>query len=158
MTPSPELNPDHIGGRRVFSPLRYPCTVFNGISKSGVQTPSSPEFFRLLYATAQIAFITTRIIVSLELHIRSSIYDSFHISFRLLIHSWREDMNPQMTSSQHQWLHSVNGIASSRVQTPLKFWIFQASLQSYLNCLHNWEDHSLTWFTQMISTREELSY
>ena len=98
MTPSPELNTDHIGGRRVFSPLRYPCTVFNGISKSGVQTPSSPEFFRLLYVTAQIAFITARIIASLELHIRSSIYDSFHTSFRSLIHSSREDMNPQMTN------------------------------------------------------------
>ena len=33
-----------------------------------------------------------------------------------------------------------------RVQTPLKSWIFQASLRNCKNCAHNCEDHSFTWF------------
>ena len=33
-----------------------------------------------------------------------------------------------------------NGIAGSQVQTPLKSWLFQASIR---NCVHNCEDHSL---------------
>ena len=36
------------------------------------------------------------------------------------------------------------GIARSRVQTPLKSWLFQASdIRNCLNCVHNWDDHSL---------------
>ena len=31
-------------------------------------------------------------------------------------------------------------------QTPLKSWIFQASLRNCKSCVHNCEDHSLTWF------------
>ena len=38
------------------------------------------------------------------------------------------------------------GIAKSRVQTPLKSWIFQASLSSFKNCVYNCLDHSFTWF------------
>ena len=34
-------------------------------------------------------------------------------------------------------------IASSRVQTPLKSWLFQASIRNCLNCVHNCDDHSL---------------
>ena len=37
-----------------------------GSARSRVQTPLSPEFFRLLYAIAKIAFITARIIASLK--------------------------------------------------------------------------------------------
>ena len=37
-------------------------------------------------------------------------------------------------------------IARSRVQTPLKSWIFQASLRNCKNCVHNCEDHSFIWF------------
>ena len=56
-----------------------------------------------------------------------------------------EHMNPQLTCSQRQWLHSSVGrashrpvIARSRVQTPLKSWIlfFQASLRNCINCVH----------------------
>ena len=49
-------------------------------------------------------------------HIRSSIYEKFHIS--LHIHSSQAYQNPQMTSSQLQWLHSSvgrTGIARSCV-------------------------------------------
>ena len=34
------------------------------------------------------------------------------------------------------------GIARSRVQTPLKSWLFQASIRNCLNCVHNCDDHS----------------
>ena len=41
-----------------------------------------PDIFRLFYAISKIAFITASIIASLDfLYIRSSKYDSFHISF-----------------------------------------------------------------------------
>ena len=38
------------------------------------------------------------------------------------------------------------GIARSRVQTPLKSWLFQASIRNCLDCVHNCEDHSLLDF------------
>ena len=44
------------------------------------------------------------------------------------------------------WLERRTGIARSRVQTPLKSWIFQTSLRNCKNCAHNCEDHSFTWF------------
>ena len=40
----------------------------------------------------------------------------------------------------------------SRVQTPLKSWIFQASLRNCKNCVHNCEDHSFTWYALFFST------
>ena len=68
----------------------------------------------------------------------------------LHIHSSQAHENSQMTSSQRQWLHSSvgssvrrTGIARSRAQTPLKSWLFQASIRSCLNCVHNCDDHSL---------------
>ena len=33
--------------------------------------------------------------------------------------------------------------ARSRVQTPLKSWLFQASIRNCLNCVHNCDDHGL---------------
>ena len=44
------------------------------------------------------------------------------------------------------------GIARSQVQTPLKSWIFQASLRNCKNCieLHNCEDHSFTWLLKSV--------
>ena len=45
----------------------------------------------------------------------------------------------------HIWKRRI-GIARSRVETPLKSWIFQASLRICKNCVHNCEDHSFTWF------------
>ena len=40
-------------------------------------------------------------------------------------------------------LERRTGFARSRVQTPLKSWLFQASLRNCLNCVHNCDDHSL---------------
>ena len=35
------------------------------------------------------------------------------------------------------------GFVNSRVQTPLKSWLFQASLRNCLNCVYNCDDHGL---------------
>ena len=40
-------------------------------------------------------------------------------------------------------LERRTGIARSRVQTPLKSWLFQASIRNCLNCVRNCDDHSL---------------
>ena len=45
----------------------------------------------------------------------------------------------------HDYVY-VSVFARSRVQTPLKSWLFQASIRSCLNCVHNCEDHSLLEF------------
>ena len=42
------------------------------------------------------------------------------------------------------------GFGRSRVQTPLKSWIFQASIRNCKNCVHNYEDHSLFDFTSAV--------
>ena len=44
------------------------------------------------------------------------------------------------------WLEHRTGIARSRVQTPLKSWLFQASISNCLNCVHNCDDHSILDF------------
>ena len=57
-----------------------------------------------------------------------------------------------MTRSQHQWLHSSVGYSVAPVsrghgfKTPLKSWLFQASIHNCLNCVHNRDDHSLLDF------------
>ena len=43
-------------------------------------------------------------------------------------------MNPQLTCSQRQWLHSSVGRASHRYREVLNF--FQASLRNCINCVH----------------------
>ena len=40
--------------------------------------------------------------------------------------------------------------ARSRVETPLKSWLFQASLRNCKNCVHNWEDHNSFDFTSAV--------
>ena len=60
----------------------------------------------------------------------------------------REHMNPQLTCSQRQWLHSSVGRASHRYRevtgsSPVEVLnVFQASLRNCKNCDHNCEDHS----------------
>ena len=44
------------------------------------------------------------------------------------------------------WLERRTGVARSRVQTPLKSWLFQVSIHNCLNCVHNCDDHSLLDF------------
>ena len=73
------------------------------------------------------------------------IYDLFHIHH---LHSSlsREHMNPQLTCSQRQWLHSSVGRASHRYRevtgsNPVEVLnFFQASLRNCRNCVHNCED------------------
>ena len=44
------------------------------------------------------------------------------------------------------WLERCTSITRSRVQTPLKSWLFQASPRNCLNCVHNCDNHSLLDF------------
>ena len=74
-------------------------------------------------------------------------YDLFHMHHSLTYLS-REDMNPQLTCSQRQWLHSSVGRASHRYRevtgsSPVEVLNFsQAFLRNCKNCDHNCEDHS----------------
>ena len=57
----------------------------------------------------------------------------------------REHMNPKLTCSQRQWLHSSVGRASHRYRevtgsSPVE--VLHASLRNCKNCDHNCEDHS----------------
>ena len=53
----------------------------------------------------------------------------------VLMSPWRMDVK------WHE-MFSYTGIARSRVQTPLKSWLFQASVRNCLNCVYNCDDHS----------------
>ena len=84
-----------------------------GIARSRVQAPlKSWIFFRLLYAIVKIAIITARIILHLISHPQFT-YDLFHMHHSFTYLS-REHMNPKLTCSQRQWLHSSVGRASHR--------------------------------------------
>ena len=103
-------------------------------------------FFRLLYAIAKIAIITARIILHLISYPQFT-YDLFHMHQSPTYLS-REHMNPKLTCSQRQWLHSSVGRASHRYRevtgsSPVEVLnFFQASLRNCKNCDHNCEDHS----------------
>ena len=100
---------------------------------------------QLLYAIAKIAIITARIILHLISYPQFT-YDLFHMHHSPLYLS-REHMNPKLTCSQRQWLHSSVGRASHRYRevtgsSPVEVLnFFQASLRNCKNCDHNCEDH-----------------
>ena len=100
----------------------------------------------LLYAIAKIAIITARIILHLISYPQFT-YDLFHMHHSPSYLS-REHMNPKLTCSQRQWLHSSVGRASHRYRevtgsSPVEVLnFFQASLRNCKNCDHNCEDHS----------------
>ena len=79
-------------------------------------TGSSPvevlNFFRRLYAIVEIAITTARIILHLISYLQFT-YDLFDMHHSLTYLS-REHMNPQLTCSQRQWLHSSVGRVSHR--------------------------------------------
>ena len=82
-------------------------------ARSRVQAPlKSWIFFRLLYAIVKIAITTARIILHLISYPQFT-YDLFHMHHSFTYLS-REHMNPQLTCSQRQWLHSSVGRASHR--------------------------------------------
>ena len=118
-----------------------------GIARSRVQAPlKSWIFFRLLYAIVKIAIITARIILHLISYPQFT-YDLFHMHHSLTYLS-REHMNPKLTCSQRQWLHSSVSRTSHRYRevtgsSPVEVLnFFQASLRNCKNCDHNCEDHS----------------
>ena len=52
------------------------------------------------------------------------------------------DQLPTSVASYLSWLERRLSIARSRVQTPLKSWLFQTSIRNCIDCMHNCEDHS----------------
>ena len=72
--------------------------------------------------------------------------------------SWSFVVIPHGNIRTHKWpAPNVSGFIAQLVRAshryrevtgsnPLKFWIFQASLRNYKNCVHSCEDHSFTWF------------
>ena len=84
------------------------------------------------------------------LQLRKEAWKKFRTSMGLFISSYlsREQMNPKLTCSQRQWLHSSVGRASHRYRevtglSPVEVLnFFQASLRNCKNCDHNCEDHS----------------
>ena len=102
------------------------------------------NFFRLLYAIVKIAFTAT-IISSFSFLFRSSYMIYFIHHYHSILS--REHMNPQLTCSQHQWLHSSVSRASHRYHevtgsNPVEVlnFFFQASLRNCINCIHC-DDH-----------------
>ena len=53
-------------------------------------------------------------------------------------------MNESLHKNNIKWM---SWVARSQFKPPLKFWIFQASLCHWYNCIHNCEDHSFTWIS-----------
>ena len=112
-------------------------------------TGSSPvEVLNFFQASsiAKIAIITARIILHLISYPQFT-YDLFHIMHLSPSYLSREHMNPKLTCSQRQWLHSSVGRASHRYRevtgsSPVEVLnFFQASLRNCKNCDHNCEDH-----------------
>ena len=90
--------------------------------------------------------ITARIILHLISYPQFT-YDLFHVHHSPTYLS-REHVNPKLTCSQRQWLHSSVGRASHRYRevtgsSPVEVLnFFQASSRNCKNCDHNCEDHS----------------
>ena len=106
---------------------------------------SSPVEVLNFFSIAKIAIITARIILHLISYPQFT-YDLFHMHHSLTYLS-REHMNPKLTCSQCQWLHSSVGRVSHRYRevtgsSPVEVLnFFQASLRNCKNYDHNCEDH-----------------
>ena len=69
--------------------------------------------------------------------------------------------NDQLSSSVASllsWLERRTSIARSRILTPLKFWLFQASIRNCLNCVHNWDNHSSLVFKSAVQYMKHFIY
>ena len=64
---------------------------------------------------------------------------------RWWVKTFYKNINSSVLYNGHcsSWLERRTGIARSRVQTPLKSWLFQASVRNCLNCVLNCDDHGL---------------
>ena len=71
---------------------------------AGFKPRWSPEFFRLLYAIAKIAFITARIIASLDF-IYAAPY-MIHLIYHFIVDSF---LTETLEPTNDQWLHSSVG-------------------------------------------------
>ena len=52
----------------------------------------------------------------------------------------------------------IDRFARSRVQTPLKSWLFQASIRNCLNCVRNCDDHRLLDFKSAVQYMKHFIY
>ena len=68
------------------------------------------------------------------------------------------DQFPTSVASWLSWLERRTGIARSRVQTPLKSWLFQASIRNCLNCVYNCDDHSSLDFNSAVQYTKHFIY
>ena len=95
----------------------------------------------------------TKIIASLDFISAVHIW-SISCIISSLIHSSRElyVKLPTPVASWLSWLERRTGNARSRVQTPLKYWIFQASLRNWKSSLRNWKScvHKLISYPHFI--------
>ena len=54
--------------------------------------------------------------------------------------------------------YCLTGVATSRVQTPLNSWLFQASIRNGWNCLYNCDDHRLLDFKSAVQYMKHFIY
>ena len=73
----------------------------------------------------------------------SNIWNVSYIELRI----WNQ------VSSDHS-----RSLKKSEVQTPLKSWLFQASIRNCLNCVHNCDDHSLLDFKSAVQYMKHFIY
>ena len=122
-----------------------------GVAGSRVQTPLKSWVFQTSVRNCKNCVHNCENHSFTWFHIRSS--HMIHFIYRFIIDSFltgplesTSDQLPALVASWLSWLERRTGVAGSRVQTPLKSWVFQTSLRNCKNCVHNCEDHTFTWF------------
>ena len=97
-------------------------------------------FFTQLHKLRSLrrSFLHFYFISAVHIWFISYIINSHLFDGNVWTHNWPA---PNVSGFIAQSVEHRTGIASSRVQTPLKSWIFfQASLRNCINCVH-WDDH-----------------
>ena len=122
-------------------------TIITSISQSSIQRQMKKTKKQSKCRFCRLKFKMTKRIILHLISYPQFTYDLFHMHHSLTYLS-REHMNPKLTCSQRQWLHSSVGRASHRYRevtgsSPVEVLnFFQASLRNCKNCDHNCEDHS----------------
>ena len=140
--------------KRGLNPLQYQCDAkptelwshWPVLRGHGLKPRRSPEFFRLLYAIAKNCVHNFEDHNFTWFHIRSLIYDPFHISF----HRW---FIPHGNIRTHKWpAANVSGFIAWLVRAAYRYREVKGSSPEFFrllyaiakNCVHNCEDHSFT--------------
>ena len=106
-----ESNPDHIGGRRVLSPQRHPCTPRTGIlptlnisfEEMIVTLAGQSRWFSRMFKVCSTGFESMTIHLSTTLHKISFTQHSFHGN------TWAQ----QIDLLASEWLHNSDGESSA---------------------------------------------